>query len=50
MTLNNLRIGFRLGIGFAVTLALLIAIGTISYLRLAALNSEIDNMAQDKFP
>ena len=29
--LNNLKIGVRLGIGFAVTLALLITIATVSY-------------------
>jgi methyl-accepting chemotaxis protein len=48
--LNNLKIGVRLGIGFAVTLILLIVISTVSYVRLSALNSEIDSLVLDKFP
>ena len=48
--LNNLKIGVRLGIGFAVTLALLIAIAVIGYTRIGALNLEIDSMANDRFP
>jgi methyl-accepting chemotaxis protein len=48
--LNNLKIGVRLGIGFAVTLVLLIAISTISYTRLAAVNAELDGIVTDKFP
>ena len=48
--LNNLKLGVRLGIGFAITLALLLAIAITSYTRLGALNAEIDNMVSDKFP
>jgi len=48
--LNNLKIGVRLGIGFAVTLALLIAIAVVGYTRISALNSELELMVQDKFP
>ncbi len=48
--LNNLKIGVRLGIGFALTLALLIFISVLSYTRLAALNTEIDDLVKDKFP
>ena len=48
--LNNLKIGVRLGIGFAITLALLIFISVLSYTRLAALNVEIDDLVKDKFP
>jgi len=48
--LNNLKIGIRLGIGFAFTLLLLIAISVISYTRLGALNEEIEDMINDKFP
>ncbi len=47
---NNLKVGVRLGIGFAVTLALLLTIATISYTRIDALNEEIENMVLDKFP
>ena len=48
--LNNLKIGLRLGIGFAITLVLLLVIGAVSYTRLAALNVEIESLVQDKFP
>ena len=48
--LNNLKIGVRLGIGFAITLILLLVIGAVSYTRLAALNVEIDGLVRDKFP
>ncbi|MFZ4539819.1 methyl-accepting chemotaxis protein [Propionivibrio sp.] len=47
---KNLKIGVRLGIGFAVTLAFLIAISTLSYLRLGALNDDIEKMVNDRFP
>jgi methyl-accepting chemotaxis protein len=48
--LNNLKIGVRLGMGFAVTLILLIIIAIVSYARLSTLNSEVDGLVQDKFP
>ncbi len=48
--LNNLKIGVRLGIGFAVTLILLIVIAAVSYTRMAALNADIDDLVKDKFP
>jgi methyl-accepting chemotaxis protein len=48
--LNNLKIGVRLGIGFAVTLALLIIIAVVSYVRLGALNEDIELMVLDRFP
>ena len=47
---KNLKIGVRLGIGFAVTLAFLIAIASISYLRITALGGEIELMVNDRFP
>ena len=47
---NNLKVGVRLGIGFAVTLVLLITVAGIGLTRLDALNQEIDNMVKDKFP
>jgi methyl-accepting chemotaxis protein len=47
---KNLKVGVRLGIGFAITLALLIVISSISYLRLNALSEDIDSMANDRFP
>ena len=48
--LKNLKIGARLGLGFAVTLVLLITIATVSYVRLAELNQNISLMVQDRFP
>ena len=48
--LNNLKLGVRLGIGFAITLILLIVIAVTSYTRLGTLNKEIENMVKDKFP
>ena len=48
--LNNLKLGVRLGIGFAITLILLVVIAATSYTRLGALNDEIENMVSDKFP
>ena len=47
---KNLKVGIRLGTGFAVTLILLMTISAISYLRLGALNSEIELMVNDRFP
>ena len=48
--LNNLKLGVRLGIGFAITLVLLIVIATTSYSRLGALNDNIELMVNDRFP
>ncbi|MCX7166844.1 MAG: methyl-accepting chemotaxis protein, partial [Rhodocyclales bacterium] len=48
--LNNLKIGVRLGIGFAVTLVLLITIATVSYRIIGALDDDIDLMTTDRFP
>ena len=48
--LNNLKIGARLAIGFAVTLALLIAIAVVGYTRVSALSADVDSMANNRFP
>jgi len=47
---NNLKIGVRLGIGFALTLALLLMIAALSYTNLKNLDNEIEDMVLDKFP
>ena len=47
---NNLKLGVRLGLSFAITLALLIAIAVVGVTRISALNSEIDGLVNDKFP
>jgi methyl-accepting chemotaxis protein len=46
---KNLKIGVRLGIGFGFVLILLSVISALAYTRLGALNTEIENMAGDKF-
>ena len=47
---KNLKIGVRLGVGFALTLVFLIAIASVSYLRLGALNAEMDTLVNVQFP
>ena len=47
---NNLRIGVRLGIGFGLILVFTAIISMLSVLRLEALNTEVHDLAQDKFP
>ena len=47
---KNLRIGARLSIGFSLILALLILVASIAFLRLSALNDEIIDLVNDKFP
>ncbi len=47
---KNLKIGVRLGIGFASTLAFLVIVAVVSVLRLGALNDEIELMVNDRFP
>lgn len=46
----NMKLAVRLGLGFAVTLILLLVIAVTSYARLGTLNNEIENMVNDKFP
>jgi methyl-accepting chemotaxis protein len=47
---KNLKIGVRLGIGFGLMILLLVIISVLAYLRLGALNTEIEDMVTDKFP
>lgn len=47
---KNLKIGVRLGIGFGLTLALLIIISVLSVTRINELNREIDDLVNDKYP
>ena len=48
--MNNLKIGIRLGIGFAITLALLIAIAVVAITDITSLNNDIQLMTNDRFP
>ncbi len=47
---KNLKIGVRLGVGFGITLILLIAVTAIGYTRIATLNNSIDKLVNDRFP
>ena len=47
---KNLKVGVRLGIGYALILVVLVGVVSIGYLRLSTLNAEMDDMIQDKFP
>jgi methyl-accepting chemotaxis protein len=47
---KNLKIGVRLGIGFGLMVLLLVIVSSLAYLRVGQLNSEIENMVNDKFP
>ena len=46
----NMKVGVRLAIGFGVTLLLLVVIAVVSVTRIGVLNSEIDNIVNDKYP
>lgn len=48
--MNNIKIGLRLGISFALTLLLIAAIAATGYTGLAGLGHEIDDMLHDKVP
>ncbi len=48
--LNNLKIGVRLGLGFAVTLALLITIAAVAISNISVLNNDVQMMTNDRFP
>jgi len=47
---KNLKIGVRLGIGFGLVIILLIVISTLAYLRVGAINAEVEDMVKDKYP
>ena len=47
---NNLKIGVRLGLGFAFVLLLLAAISILSITRINELNSGIDELADGRIP
>jgi len=47
---KNMRIGMRLGLGFALALLLMTIISAIAVTRLADLNDEVDRIANDRVP
>jgi methyl-accepting chemotaxis protein len=46
---SNIRIGMRLGMGFAVVLLLLVAIVTLSALQMGKINAGINDIVNDKY-
>jgi methyl-accepting chemotaxis protein len=50
MNLNKISIGQRLALGFGVSIALLIMLASLSYLRISSLRSEINLMVKDRYP
>ena len=48
--LKNLKIGVRLGIGFAIVLAMLIAVAALAIKDVSTLNDDIQMMTHDRFP
>jgi len=47
---KNLKVGVRLGLGFATTLILLIVIAVLAIIDIASLNNDIQQMTNDRFP
>ena len=48
--MKNLKIGVRLGIGFGITVLLLVIIAVVALMRVNALNKEIEITVKDYFP
>ena len=46
----NMKIGVRLAIGFAAVLSLLVFIAVLGFLRISALNSQVEQVTADLFP
>ena len=47
---KNMKIGFRLGLGFGFVVLLLATISVLSYVRLSQINAGITDLVNDKFP
>jgi methyl-accepting chemotaxis protein len=50
MNIRNMSIGQRLALGFGVVIALLIALASLSYLRISSLNAEVDMVVKTRYP
>jgi methyl-accepting chemotaxis protein len=50
MNIRNMSIGQRLAIGFGVVILLLIALASLSYIRISSLNQEVDTMVKTRYP
>ncbi|HUW50065.1 MAG TPA: methyl-accepting chemotaxis protein [Sulfuricella sp.] len=49
MSLANMKVGVRLGLGFAAVLVLLMVIGVMSVVNLRSVNKNLDDIVNDKF-
>ena len=47
---KDMKIGVRLGLGFALVLLLLATISVVSFMRVSQISGDIDDLIQDKFP
>jgi len=47
---KNLKIGVRLGVGFAITLALLVAVAVTGVARIGQLSDNLDELVNDNYP
>jgi methyl-accepting chemotaxis protein len=47
--MKNLKVGTRLGLGFAVLIVMLLVVACIGMLRLSEFNSDVDELANDKY-
>src|SRR5450830_203422 len=50
MRMTNLKIGARLSVGFGFLVALLVAMALLGVSRLSALNEQMDEVVNDKYP
>ena len=48
--LNNMKIGIRLGLGYALVTGLMLILGIFAIGRLASINSEVVGLVKDKWP
>lgn len=50
MSLGNLKVGVRLGVGFGAVIAMMIVIVVLGINNLRAIQGELDGIIHDKFP
>ncbi len=47
---GNMRIGVRLGLGFAVVVLLMIGVGIVGFMQMGALNDSVNKVVYDRWP
>ncbi|MGD9788414.1 MAG: MCP four helix bundle domain-containing protein, partial [Sulfuricellaceae bacterium] len=50
MSLSNMKVGTKLGLGFGAVIALLVLVAVIGISNIRALNADVNDMVKDKFP